>query len=225
MGYPSVACLTCKKRRIKVIIDDISIRKMLMFAKCDLIKPVCGRCQRGCHYCSWDTNSESGSHFRNENAYAQGKPRRRCKARSRPSSIASTVSLPHLSLRSGLPLPLDNHAVSYWMENFVFGASDDPTIGVEKGEEILLYWKQACPGSGLDLALLAFAHAIFGRARRASEAIDEAHKLYYRAVVKINHEIRNVVADNIDGLLVATMLMGSFEASMSMVLQSRCRIS
>lgn len=110
-----------------------------------------------------------------------------------------------------MPLALDTHALNHWIRNFVFGVDGYQDSDYQGNELIIAQWSDAKLGSALDLALQAFSQIIFGRTQRVPEAIDQASQLYYQTVIKLNADLKNPAADKIDELLVATMLMGSFE--------------
>lgn len=101
--------------------------------------------------------------------------------------------------------------MNYWAMNWVINGFDD--ICHEYGSYAISFWNRSQPDSCLSLALLAFAHAVFGRARQVHQVIEHARKLFTRTIVKVDAEIRHVADETIDELIIAIMLMGSFEVS------------
>ncbi|KAK5226280.1 hypothetical protein LTR47_009170 [Exophiala xenobiotica] len=101
--------------------------------------------------------------------------------------------------------------MNYWVENFVFGFNDIPEIGHEYTSYVLPYRDRAHPGSALRLALSALTHAVFGRTRRVDKALEDANMLYFKAITRMEAEVKGVAAEDTDELLITMMLMGSFE--------------
>jgi hypothetical protein len=124
--------------------------------------------------------------------------------------MAIGTTSPSPVITPSLSLPVQLHAVNYWVENFVFGIND-LRFGHEYGSYVISHWNRSRPDSSLSLTLLAFTHAVFGRARRASKAIEDANRLFSQAMTKVKEDIKDVSNEDIDQLLLAIMLMGSFE--------------
>lgn len=181
--------------------------------QCDFIRPLCGRCSKSNRSCTWDTDEDGGLPFRSENAYAQGRPRRPWKEKDKsPRSTELVVQkLPCIS--SALHLPLEIHALNYWVANFALDTTDVPDFGLEYSSYVVSYWKSASRDSSLHLALLALAYGVFGRARRSHMAIETAIRFFSKALTKVKAEIKDVASENVDPLLLTIMLMGSFEVS------------
>ncbi|KAI0842334.1 hypothetical protein F5Y06DRAFT_125082 [Hypoxylon sp. FL0890] len=201
MVFPSRGCITCKQRRIK----------------CDSVHPICGRCQKASRGCVWDQNEEAGFLFKSENAFAQGKPRRPWKPRERDveiteeaatsSSSSDAVSNSPISL---LP-PTEDEAFRFWFENYLFRDDELPEFAREYSHYLMAYWDKARPNSSLRLAVSAVSHAVFGRAKKADKLIEDAEKLFSRSIVKMRGEFRELTPENIEELLVTTMLMALYE--------------
>lgn len=123
------------------------------------------------------------------------------------------MTQPRVAIASTLSLPMELHAVNYWVENFAFGTNDISDLGHEYSSYVLPYWQRARQDSSLQLALLAVAHAAFGHARRSSKAIRDSNKLYYRALMQTKSDIEHVQAGETEKLLVTIMLLNSFDVS------------
>ncbi|KAJ5805279.1 hypothetical protein N7474_011166 [Penicillium riverlandense] len=189
MVFPSLGCLTCKRRRIK----------------CDSIRPICSRCSKASRSCIWRSNEETGLSFRSENAFAQGRPRR-----PRGHPVARVVIDP--SPASPPTIPLETHAFHYWVEHFTAWPDDLFDIGLEYGTYALQYWTCAATNSSLQLAVSAFSLAVFGLARNVNQALGDADRVYGKSIARIREEIANLSNGTIDQLLVATLLMASYDA-------------
>ncbi|KAI1408379.1 hypothetical protein F5Y13DRAFT_111593 [Hypoxylon sp. FL1857] len=200
MVFPSRGCITCKQRRIK----------------CDSVHPTCGRCQKASRSCVWDQNEEAGLLFKSENAFAQGKPRRPWKPRERDVEIGEVVPTsftPDLALdspTSPLPPP-DDEAFHFWVDNYMFKDDELPEFAREYSHYVIAYWDKARPDSSLRLAVSAVSHAVFGRAKKADELIEDAEKLFSQSIGKMRSEFHELTQDNIDEVLVTTMLMAFYE--------------
>ena len=100
----------------------------------------------------------------------------------------------------------------------MFRLEDLPDIGHEYGNYVLFNWVRARPGSSLHVALSALSHAVFGRARHENKALENAGKAQALSIVKTSKEmmeVKQVSSQSIDQLLVATMLMGTYEVSLT----------
>lgn len=116
-----------------------------------------------------------------------------------------------LHIPKALSIPVEVHAFHYWMENFIFRLDDLPDIGHEYSTYVLSYWARARPGSSLHLALSALSHAVFGRARQVSKAIEDADKIHAQGIVRTHKELKELSDESIDQLLITIMLMSSYE--------------
>ncbi|KAJ5604454.1 hypothetical protein N7510_009608 [Penicillium lagena] len=188
MGFPSLGCLTCKRRRIK----------------CDSIRPTCSRCSKASRSCVWRSNEETGLSFRSENAFAQGRPRR-------PRGHIVTRAVINSSPASPPTIPLETHAFHYWVEHFTAWPDDFFDIGLEYGTYALRYWTCAAPNSSLQLAVSAFSLAVFGLARNVNRALGDAERLYGKSIARIREEIAAPSNRTIDQLLVAILLMANYD--------------
>ncbi|KAI0109289.1 hypothetical protein F4776DRAFT_657262 [Hypoxylon sp. NC0597] len=202
MVFPSRGCITCKQRRIK----------------CDSVHPTCGRCQKASRECIWDQNEEAGLLFKSENAFAQGKPRRPWKPRERDVELAEVVATPSASdsLSDSPTSPVlfpqtEDEAFRFWVENYVFRNDEIPEFAREYSHYVTAYRDKARPDSSLRLAVSAVSHAVLGRARKADTLIEDAEKLFSQSIIKMRSEFHELTQDNIDELLVTTMLMALYE--------------
>ncbi|KAF2836631.1 hypothetical protein M501DRAFT_1018970 [Patellaria atrata CBS 101060] len=195
MVFPSPACQTCKKRRIK----------------CDTLKPSCGRCCKAGRVCVWNPNDAEGVHFKNENAFAQGQRRRPRLGRETIPKVVAFTNPSVSTIPSPLSLPLETHALHYWARNFAFRLEELPDIGHEYSSYVLLVLARARPDSSIHHALSAFSHAVFGRARQFANAMQIADTAYARGIVKTYREMNTMDNEGIDQLLITIMLMNSYE--------------
>ncbi|OTA89168.1 hypothetical protein M434DRAFT_112924 [Hypoxylon sp. CO27-5] len=200
MVFPSRGCITCKQRRIK----------------CDSVHPTCGRCQKASRGCIWDQNEESGLLFKSENAFAQGKPRRPWKPRERdlePAEVAAISLTSDLVLDSPTLLspPTEDEAFRFWLENYVFSDDEIPEFAREYSHYVVAYRDKARPDSSLRLAVSAVSHAVHGHARKADELIQDAEMLFSQSIIKMRREFHELTQNNIDELLITTMLMALYE--------------
>ncbi|KAE9375375.1 hypothetical protein N431DRAFT_333214 [Stipitochalara longipes BDJ] len=193
MVFPSLGCLTCKKRRVK----------------CDSTRPICNRCHTASRSCSWESNEDTSLPFKSENAFAQGKPRRpRGQLVNRPQRVA----LVHANqLSSSLSIPIETLAFNYFEKNFTVWPNDMPDIGRDYMTYSLCHWSRAGPGSSLQLAVSAFSHAVFWRRMGAPKALETADRFYARCIVQTQKEMRELSNEKIDHLVVATLLMTNYE--------------
>jgi hypothetical protein len=118
---------------------------------------------------------------------------------------------PEPSPPDALSTPIEIKAFHYWMENFTFRLDDLPDIGHEYGSYVLLYWNRARSYSSLHLALSALSHAVFGRAKQVSKAVESAQRIHAQTIVSTKKDMDEVSDESIDQLLVAVMLMGTYE--------------
>ncbi|KAI0155438.1 hypothetical protein GGR52DRAFT_205729 [Hypoxylon sp. FL1284] len=200
MVFPSRGCTTCKSRRVK----------------CDSARPVCRRCQRACRDCAWDQDEAAGLLFKNENAFARGRPRRPWKPRERKE--AATVSTPSdsASVTSGeSSFSVDDEVSQVWLENYVFRGDEMPEFAREYTHDLAVYWDRAKPGSSLRLAVAAVSHAILGRRMGVDNAAEVANSLFAQSFARVQREFREVSLENIDELIIATMLIASYENVLS----------
>ena len=122
---------------------------------------------------------------------------------------------PEPSPPDGLSTPIEIQAFHYWRENFIFGLDELPDFGHEYGSYVLFYWNRARSDSSLHLALSALSHAVFGRARQVSQALEQAKRIHAQAIVSTKKDMNEVSEETIDQLLVAIMLMGSYAVCFS----------
>lgn len=174
-------------------------------------KPTCGRCIKSNKSCVWDVKEQESLLFRSENEYARGRRRRpRNKAHSlQPSAVTLLPS--HAANMAALCFPLESHALNFWVANYGFGIDGLDDLDYDHSHLILPYWHRVPADSSLRLALLAVAHAAFGRARSSDAAIKKATNLYHRTLNRVKDEIEFVTATNIEQLLLAVKLLESFE--------------
>ncbi|KAL6887041.1 hypothetical protein GGI43DRAFT_417508 [Trichoderma evansii] len=203
MVFPSPGCQTCRKRRVK----------------CDCTRPLCRRCQTGDRRCTWNSDEQTGLHFRSENAFAMGRRRRPPKTNNNPAALPTgSVSGSILSpveksrrIQPALSLPLEIHALYYYAESVSMKRYMLGDACYEYSSHVLHHWELAEPGSCLRLALTAYSHAVIGRNRGVRQALSLAQKVYAKAVREIQKATRRISGDTIDQVMLAMMLMGSYE--------------
>jgi hypothetical protein len=69
----------------------------------------------------------------------------------------------------------------------------------------------------LHLGLFAYSHAVFGRANRVEKALEDADRAHSQAIVTMQKEMEDfeqLPDENIDQLLITTMLMSSYQVSL-----------
>ncbi|KAJ4375822.1 hypothetical protein N0V83_001099 [Neocucurbitaria cava] len=115
------------------------------------------------------------------------------------------------SLGSFDPVNKQSHALNFWVANYGFGIDGLDDLDYDHSHLILPYWHRVPADSSLRLALLAVAHAAFGRARSSDAAIKKATNLYHRTLTRVKDEIEAVTVTNIEQLLLAVKLLESFE--------------
>ncbi|KAK0615710.1 hypothetical protein B0T17DRAFT_351540 [Bombardia bombarda] len=203
--------------------------------KCDYTHPHCTRCLKAGRICTWDSSlftctdqpngTDAGSlAFKSENAFARGLARRPRKSKSKSTAIISALA-PATPSRA-LSTPLTLHAFQYWVRGFTSQPDDSrlPDIAHDYNTYALCHWNQASAGSSpLYLAVSAFSLAVFGRARGESRALGDAAGFYAKSVAATQRELRRLAMTGtgtgpdieadvlIDQLVVATMVMGSYE--------------
>ncbi|RDW57195.1 hypothetical protein BP5796_12645 [Coleophoma crateriformis] len=199
MVFPSPACVTCKRRRVK----------------CDTTRPSCGQCHKASRHCTWESNTETGLPFRSENAFAQGKPRRPWKRPANESRRDITAAAtPSTLIARTLTIPVETHAFNYFVQSFTVWPNEMPDIGQDYLTYALAHYDRARPDSSLHLAVSAFSLASFGRARRVSRALEAAHGFYARSITTTQKELSELADENLDHLVVATLLMSQYENTM-----------
>jgi hypothetical protein len=112
---------------------------------------------------------------------------------------------------TALSLPLQLNAFYYWVENCMFRLDDLPDFGHDYSSYVLIHLIPAQPGSSLRLAFSALSHAVFGRARKETRAIEDAGKVHAQSMMSTQKDITELSVENTDQLLIAIMLMGSYE--------------
>ncbi|KAI1389265.1 uncharacterized protein F4822DRAFT_195033 [Hypoxylon trugodes] len=200
MVFPSRGCITCKQRRIK----------------CDSVHPTCGRCQKANRPCNWDGEETAGLLFRSENAFAQGRPRRPWKPKGREGAeveiqpdddpVVSVISPPTL-----MASPVAGEALRFWLKNYVFQRDEIPELAREYTYYLETYRGRDQPDSSLRLAVSAFSRAIFARATHPDTATDDAEGFFARSIAKMQDEFHGLSQENIDELLLTTMLLAHYE--------------
>ncbi|KAI0376875.1 hypothetical protein F5Y04DRAFT_195147 [Hypomontagnella monticulosa] len=197
MVFPSRGCITCKRRRIK----------------CDSVHPICGRCLKASRACAWEQNEQAGLLFVSENAFAQGKPRRPWKPRERDSvTTEATDLLAEVELSpASPPIFLDDGTIKSWMENYVSRDSEMPESAREYGCYLRVYWDSLRHNSSLHLAASAVASTVLGYTTRDNNMIQNAAALFAESVTRMQIEVQQLSQDNIDELLITTMLVADYE--------------
>lgn len=192
---PTRGCRTCVQRRVK----------------CDAARPICKGCAKGNRECIWNPNEQGGLRFQDESAYAQGKARRPrnrdicCRIDSHPTKAPSPTPIPAPTLS------LDDHAFQYWAQTNVSQADTLHEAAHEWHTHVIPYWSKAKPGSCLHLAVSTLSRAVFGRARGVPQALVQADRSYAQCLHKTQQAVGGQSDENMDELLLTTMMMGYFE--------------
>ena len=179
--------------------------------QCDLARPNCKLCRKSCRNCHWESN-ETGLPFRSENAFARGERRRpRTQLVNTSQHHPAALTTPHPSASSFTSISIETQALNYWV--FHFAAWPSNLADIDRGYEayVLDQRNRAQPDSSLHLALLAYALATFGRNKSIPKALEIAHKFYSRSIATTQHEINELSNRNIDQLMIATLLLTSYE--------------
>lgn len=109
----------------------------------------------------------------------------------------------------------EDEASHFWLENYVFRDDELPEFAREYSHFLTTHRDQSQPGSSLRLAMSAFSHVIYGRAMQVDKAIEDANSLFAQSVAKMRMELDELSQDNIDELILTTMLMASYEVGTS----------
>jgi hypothetical protein len=195
MVTPTRGCRTCVQRRVK----------------CDAARPVCERCAKGNRTCIWNPNELGGLRFQDESQYAQGKARRpRVSKTGTPSAITTTrISLP--PPQAALTLSLDDQAFQYWAQTNVTQADTLHEAAHEWHTHVMPYWMKSKPGSCIHLAVSTLSRAVYARARGVPQALALADRSYSQCLYKTQQAVGGQSHENMDELLLTTMMMGYFE--------------
>lgn len=195
MVFRARGCRTCVQRRIK----------------CDIRHPICGRCEKAGRICQWNPNEQAGLHFISENAYAQGRPRRPRGSKDASAEALEVIRTATSSLPSSLSISLDDHAFHYWAQTYIPDADELHEAAHEWNSHVINHWMRAEPGSCLHLAVSTLSRAVFGKARGVPIALKEADRSYAQCLVRTQQAVSGQPNENMDDLLLTTMLMGYFE--------------
>ena len=188
-------CRTCVQRRVK----------------CDAARPICERCAKGNRTCIWNPNEQGGLRFLDESSFAQGKARRPRVSKVASPSATATVTTLAPSPRPPPTLSLDDHAFQYWAQTNVTQAGTLHEAAHEWHTHVIPYWIKAKPGSCLYLAVSTLSRAVFGRARGVPQALAQADRSYAQCLYKTQQAVGGQSHENMDELLLTTMMMGYFE--------------
>lgn len=167
--------------------------------------------------CTWDSDEQTGLHFRSENAFAMGLRRRPPKTSGNPAVLTNGISSAFTQvsnssrIQPALSLPLEMHALYYYadsvsMERHILGDAC-----YDYSSHVLHHWELAAPTSCLRLALTAYSHAVIGRNRGVRQAFSVAERVYAKAVEEIRMTMMRLSGDIIYQVMLAMMLMGSYE--------------
>ncbi|KAJ5587654.1 uncharacterized protein N7459_003419 [Penicillium hispanicum] len=194
MVFPSPGCITCKSRRVK----------------CDSARPTCGRCRKASKHCEWTSTDVEFWPFKSENQYAEGQRRRPGRRQvGHCSQIIADTPSPRTSLV--LSLPLEDHALNYWVRNYTAWPNDLNGIDYEYGVYALHYFNSTASDSTLQLAVSAFSLAIFGRAMHFDKALKNSQVSYSRSIRRMRADITTLSNETVGQLLVATLLMATYD--------------
>lgn len=195
MVTPTRGCRTCVQRRVK----------------CDAARPVCERCAKGNRSCIWNPNELGGLRFQDESEFAQGKARRPRAAKSgSPSAIITTRKSPPAP-QPALTLSLDDQAFQYWTQTNITQADTLHEAAHEWHTYVIPYLLKAKPGSCIHLAVSTLSRAVFARARGVPQALALADRSYSQCLYKTQQAVGGQSHEDMDELLLTTMMMGYFE--------------
>lgn len=156
-----------------------------------------------------------------------GRRRRPLKTNSSPA-INSGAGLTPVensnAIQPALSLPLEMHALYYYAESISMEKNKLGDACYEYSSHVLHYWDLARPGSCLRLALTAYSHAVIGRNRGVRQALSLAQIVYAKAVEEIQKAMSRISSDTIHQVMLAIMLMGSYENVMYFSRQSTTRL-
>ncbi|KAK0761727.1 hypothetical protein N5P37_004526, partial [Trichoderma harzianum] len=184
---------------------------------CDCTRPLCQRCRTGDRRCTWDSDEQTGLHFRSENAFAMGLQRRPPKTSGSQApglmGSGSTFSLVsnNSRIQPALSLPLEMHALYYFADSVSTERHILGNGGPEYSPHVLHHWELAKPDSCLRLALEAYSHALIGRKRDVRPALCLSQRVYAKAVEEIQNAMSTISSDTIYQVMLAMMLMGGYE--------------
>lgn len=156
-----------------------------------------------------------------------GRRRRPLKTNSSPAIIldAGFTSCANGSkIQPALSLPLEMHALYYYAESVSMERNKLGDACYEYSSHVLHYWNLARPDSCLRLALMAYSHAVIGRNRGVRQALGLAQRVYAKAVVEIQKAMSGISSDTIYQVILAMMLMGSYENVMYFSRESTTRL-
>jgi hypothetical protein len=124
-----------------------------------------------------------------------------------------TIARPRTLVSAPLTFSPALEYVNYWMAHYASPIDDFQGIGLNYSSFITEHWKRASPDSSFNSALLAVAHAAYGRARGIHKLIDDGALLYGQTLAKVKSEIETLAPGDFDQLLITVMLMSTFEVS------------
>lgn len=110
------------------------------------------------------------------------------------------------------------------MQNFAEWPHAMPDMGHDYLSYALGQWSLAATGSSLHDALAAFSLAIFGRTRRSDAILEQAEGFYAQSIIKTLRETRDLPNSNIDQLIIATLLMTTYEVSLRGLIDFDCSL-
>ncbi|UKZ68726.1 uncharacterized protein TrAtP1_009748 [Trichoderma atroviride] len=143
-----------------------------------------------------------------------GRRRRPPKTNSSPtinSNAGFTPVINNNTIQPALSLPLEMHALYYYADSVSMERHNLGDACYEYSSHVLHYWDLARPGSCLRLALTAYSHAVIGRNRGVRQALGLAQRVYAKAVEEIQKAMSTISSDTIYQVILAMMLMGSYE--------------
>lgn len=103
------------------------------------------------------------------------------------------------------------HALYYCADTFFLERNILAEPGQEFVSHVLPYWEHAEHNSSLRLAMTAYSHAVFGRNKGVRSALCLAEKTYAQTVKQTLEEMKTVSTSTIYQVVLAMMLMGSYE--------------
>ena len=110
-----------------------------------------------------------------------------------------------------LGVPLETQAVNYYIRNYTTFDYSMPELMHDHSLSLQSHLDRAKPGSALHLTVSALSHAIFARARNVPDALIIGDKHYSQALAKCEYTLEHYSENDSGALLLATMLMATFE--------------
>lgn len=202
-------CETCKKRRVK----------------CDGVKPNCGRCAKASRMCIFpDVTEKSFTFVSNVNHPTKSLKRGRGENQDNPVK-RHRVALN--AIQQWKPTPakaitpsLADQATAFYFHSHHSGFPDLIEPAQEHADLLPKAFARTTSQSALHSALLARSHAAFGKRKQdaslAAVSNKEATRMYVNAIGMIKQSLLDPIDAASDEILLAAMVLSSFESTLSM---------